>query len=70
VSLKSCMRTLLSCLVLELGAVIGVPMRPDEIFELMHTLAQPKLARISPDRTENGDGTGSTASARSSPIPH
>jgi hypothetical protein len=55
-SLKSRLRTLLCCIVLEVGAFAGVPMRPDEIHELMHTLAQPKLARMNPDRSDDGDG--------------
>jgi hypothetical protein len=55
VSLKSRLRTLLCCVVLELGALTGVPMRPDEIEELMNTLAQPKLARTNPDKPDEGD---------------
>jgi hypothetical protein len=56
VSLKKKLRTLLCCVVLEVGALAGVPMRPDEIRELMDTLAKPKLARTNPDRTDDGDG--------------
>jgi hypothetical protein len=55
VSLKSRVRTVLCCVVLELGALTGVPMRPEEIRELMNTLAQPKLARTNPDRPDDGD---------------
>jgi hypothetical protein len=55
VSLKSRLRTLLCCAVLEVGALTGMAMRPDEIEELMHTLAQPKLARVNPDRPDDGD---------------
>jgi hypothetical protein len=55
VSLKSRLRTVLCCFVLEIGALAGVPMRPDEIRELMNTLAQPKLARVLPDRPHEGD---------------
>jgi len=55
VSLKSRLRTLLCCVVLEVGALAGVPMRPDEIRELMNALAQPKLARVLPDRPDEGD---------------
>ena len=54
-SLKSRLRTVLCCVVLEVGALAGVPMRPDEIRELMDTLAQPKLARVNPDRPDEGD---------------
>ena len=59
-SLTSRMRTLLCCVVLEFGALAGVPMRPEEIRELMHTLAQPTLARTNPDRTDDGDDGGAT----------
>jgi hypothetical protein len=55
VSLKSRLRTLLCCVVLEVGALAGVPMRPDEIRELMDTLNQPKLAQTNPDRSDEGD---------------
>lgn len=55
VSLKSKLRTVLCCFVLEVGALTGVPMRPDEIRELMDTLAKPKLARVNPDRPDEGD---------------
>ena len=54
-SLKSRLRTLLCCVVLEVGLLAGAPMRPDEIRELMNTLAQPKLARVNPDRPDDGD---------------
>ena len=55
VSVKSRLRTVVCCLALQVGAMTGVPMRPDEIQELMHTLAQPKLARTNPDRPDDGD---------------
>ena len=54
-SLRKRLRTVLCCFVLEVGALVGVPMRPDEIQELMNTLAQPKLARTNPDRPDDGD---------------
>lgn len=54
-SLKSRLRTVLCCVVLEVGALTGVPMRPDEIRELMDTLARPTLARTNPDRSDDGD---------------
>jgi hypothetical protein len=58
VSLRSRLRTVLCCVVLEMGALTGVPMRPDEIRELMDTLAKPKLARTNPDRPDDGDPPG------------
>jgi hypothetical protein len=50
------LRTLLVCMVLEFGSVIGIPMRPDEIARLMRTMSHPKLAHVLPDATENGNG--------------
>jgi hypothetical protein len=52
---KSRLRTVLCCLALQVGALVGVPMRPEEIQELMQTLAQPTLARTNPDRPDDGD---------------
>jgi hypothetical protein len=49
--------------VLELGALTGVPMRPGEIQALMHTLAQPKLARTNPDKPDEADPPVSTDGA-------
>ena len=43
------------CVVLEFGALIGSPMRPEEIKELMQTLNQPKLTHTIPDEHSNGD---------------
>jgi hypothetical protein len=41
---------------LEFAALAGVPMRPEEIQELMRTTNQPKLAHVLPDESERGDG--------------
>jgi hypothetical protein len=54
--MKHRLRTLLMCLPLLIGSVIGVPMRPEQIEELLHTNQQ-KVADIIPDESENGDGT-------------
>jgi hypothetical protein len=53
-SLTSRLRVLVVCLALELGVLVGVPMRPDEIQELMHQMNQPTLAHVLP--TEDDDG--------------
>ena len=55
-AVRARLRTVLVCLVLEFGAVIGVPMRPDEIARLMQTMNAPKLTHVLPDERENGDG--------------
>ena len=38
-------RKVLLCLVLGLGSQLGVPMRPDEIEELMRNMNEPKIVR-------------------------
>jgi hypothetical protein len=54
--MKQRLRTLLMCLPLLIGSVIGVPMRPEQIEELLHTKRQ-KVADIILDESVNGDGT-------------
>jgi hypothetical protein len=41
--------------VLEIGVLFGVPMRPEQIRQLMQTLNAPKLAQTNPERTADGD---------------
>lgn len=55
---KKKLRILVACLTLEVGVVFGVPMRPDEIRELMHQMNQPKLAHVLKDEDQAGDGEG------------
>ena len=50
------LRTILVCSMLELAALAGVPMRPEEIQELMRTMNQPKLAHVLRDESDRGDG--------------
>ena len=52
------LRTILVCGVLEFGALIGLPMRPREIEELMHTMNQPKIVHTVPDESGADDGAG------------
>ena len=54
-SLKEKLRVLVACLTLEFGVIIGAPMRPDEIRELMHQMNQPTLAHVLPSEEEAGD---------------
>jgi hypothetical protein len=50
-------RALLVCSALQFGVLVGAPMRPEEIRELMHRMNQPKLAHVLPDKSdEGGDG--------------
>lgn len=48
-------RTVFLCLVLEVGALTGVPMRPEEIRELMQTLNQPKVAHVLKETEEDSE---------------
>jgi len=53
-------RTVFLCVALEMGALCGVPMRPEQIRELMHQMNQPTLAHALPAEDEGGDD-GATA---------
>jgi hypothetical protein len=57
VSIKRRLRTLLLCLPLLLGAFSGMPMRPEEIEELMHNMNQQKVVVTIDEESENGDDT-------------
>jgi hypothetical protein len=50
------LRTILVCAMLECAALGGMPMRPEEIKELMRTMNQPKLAHVLRDENDSGDG--------------
>jgi hypothetical protein len=54
------LRTLLVCSMLEYAAMMGSPMRPEEIQELMHQMNQPKLAHVLRDADDSGDGDSET----------
>jgi hypothetical protein len=43
---------------------MGLPMRPDEIEELMRTMNQPKIVRKFAEAEERGDGPPPTAGSR------
>ncbi len=48
------LRTLLLCLPLLLGAFAGMPMRPEEIEDLLHSANQQKIVHvISDEKTKN-----------------
>jgi len=50
------LRTLACCVILEIGILMGVPMRPEQIQDLMRALNLPKLAQTNPDDSQTGDG--------------
>lgn len=45
----------LVCVFLGLGSMMGVPMRPEEIAELMSNMNQPKIAVTIPEDDEKDD---------------
>jgi hypothetical protein len=48
------LRRMVLCLALGLGSLIGAPMNPQEIEELMRQMNQPKIAREIPDDADRG----------------
>ena len=48
---------LLLSMTLLAGSLIGVPMRPEQIEELMQSMDQQEIAYTIPDESENGDDT-------------
>jgi len=61
-SIRRRLRTILVCAVLEWSALIGMPMRPEEIVELMQTMNTPRVVRTIPDEDEGADPNGESAS--------
>lgn len=50
------LRTVACCAILEIGTLMGVPMRPEQIQDLMRAMNVPKLAQTNPDESTAGDG--------------
>jgi len=59
------LRTLLVCCMLEYAALMGSPMRPEQIQELLRAMNQPKLAHVIPDESDRSDGNPEPAVRRS-----
>lgn len=57
VSLRHRLRTIACCAILEMAAIFGMPMRQEQIEDLMRTLNEPKIARATPDESHRGDGS-------------
>jgi hypothetical protein len=58
VSLRSRLRTVFLLVVLEFGAMIGVPIPPEKIRALMTAINRQKLAHSLPSEQRDGDGPG------------
>lgn len=54
-SFRSKLRVVMVCLILQAGAMMNCPMRPEEIEELMHQMNEPKLACVLPSEDDGGD---------------
>jgi hypothetical protein len=54
-SFASRLRVVFVCAALQLGVFSGVPMRPEQIQELMHQMNQPRLAHVLPADEEGGE---------------
>jgi hypothetical protein len=52
---KGKFRNITLCLALGLGSLMGVPMRAEELEELLHQMNQPKIAHTLPDENDNSD---------------
>jgi hypothetical protein len=50
------LRRLLLCVALEMGALAGVPMRPEEIRKLLEMMAGPKTVDVARSEDERADG--------------
>jgi hypothetical protein len=55
VSWKSQLRVIFACVVLEVGALAGVPMRPEQIKDLMQAFNQPRVVHVLPSEDETGN---------------
>jgi hypothetical protein len=60
-SIRRRLRTILVCAVLEWSALIGMPMRPEEIVDLMQTMNTPRVVHTMPDEDETDDPGGERA---------
>jgi hypothetical protein len=49
------LRTIVCCTILEIGALIGVPMRPEQVQDLMQAMNVANIARTDPEQCPSGD---------------
>lgn len=54
-SLRKRLRVVFVCVFLQFGTLVGVPMRPEEIQDLMRQMSAPKLAHVLPSEEDDGD---------------
>ncbi len=53
--MRSKLRTILLCVALQMGVFAGVPMRPEEIEELLRSVNQPKIAHTIPETSDDDE---------------
>jgi hypothetical protein len=61
-SLRRRLRTVVCCAILEVGTLMGVPMRAEQIQDLMRSLNTPKTAHTTPEESHRGDDPAADAS--------
>ncbi len=54
-SVKSKLRAVLLCFTLQIGVFAGIPMRPDEIEEILRCMSQPKIEYTIPEEDDDGE---------------
>jgi hypothetical protein len=54
-SLARRLRTVACCAILELGTLMGVPMRAEQIQDLMRSLNVPRIAHTTPEASHRDD---------------
>jgi len=54
VSLKRRLRTLAACLVLQVGTLLGSPMKVEDLEDLLRSLTLPRLAHTRPNEADAG----------------
>jgi hypothetical protein len=54
-SIKRKLLDILLCLVLGAGSLMGLPMRAEEVEELMRSMNQPKVAHTLREESDTGD---------------
>ena len=53
-SLRKRLRVVFVCAFLQFGTLVGVPMRPEEIRDLMQQMNAPKIAHVLPSEEDDG----------------
>lgn len=54
------LRTVACCAILEIGTLMGLPMRPEQVQDLMRAMNVPRVAQTNPEEsnTEGGHHSG------------